>query len=363
MGLFGGKNSIFNQAARTVSNSVSNPTKTFNTAFGTKLPTTINIGGKQVGTGVGVDSLLSQARSSLRDIQKTGKQANVDWNNAGKGDVGKVVSDYYEGTYNFVTTIPRTVKGYATGTQDKENQKTLGSLLGSTFSAVGGNAGLSAIGNSSTAQKFLRSEGTKDWTFGYSENLAGAGSGYKSLTGGNISDDDRNNIYQGYVKQGVVALAAWGGASAFGGEAAVAPGAEGGAVVVESGTPYYAGGQVISADIAGTGVASGVGAGTTAAASATPWASYLSNAAIGYTLLTGKQAPTSIGDIFAGSPDQGGGGGGNYWDSNPYADVTGNGAGSYGGDGVVEAGVGGMNPIVLTGLIVGAYLLYRRFSK
>lgn len=354
MGLFGGKNSIFNQAARTASGTVTNPVKTFNSAFNTKLPSTINIGGRSVGTGVGVDSLLSQARASLRDLDNTRVQAAKDRDNAQRGEIGK----FYSGQFDTLQNINPIAVG--TRIAQGENPSTSLKKVGGSYLSMGSAGVIPYAGKSSSFQSLMRDENTSKNTLGFSENFAGYSRGTSTLTDtGNLSNDDRNNIVQSYVKVG--AVAGFGGwlNSLFSAPAA-APASEG-AVLVESGTPYYTGAQVASADIAGTGVATGVGAAPVASA-ATPWAAYGSNAALAYSVLTGKKAPQSIGDIISEVRDGSGGRSPSDYFSgpNPYSDVT-DSQSSYGGDGVAPE-FSGSNALVLTGLIVGAYLVYRRFK-
>lgn len=346
---------------RDVSNTVANPTKKFSQATGIKIPTKIKIGGTTIGTGSGLESVMKQTRASIRDLDNTRLQAAKDRDNAQKGEIGK----YYSGVVrnlnnvNPIAIADKTVRGQSLSTTF---QKGIGSFVS------GGSGGLSNyLGDSSTFQREARSEGSKKWTAGFSENYAGYTRGSETLSSrGTISNDDRNNMYQAVIKTGAAAGFAGWIESLFSGAPTAAPVSEG-AVVVETGTPYYTGATVSSTEIA-TGVTTTQTVGGVAApVASSSWlsGSTLSNAALGYSLLTGKQAPTSIGDLVtnpATQPDLGfigdliNGGGRQYISP----DITGDGAGAYGGDNVSEAGI---SPIVLIGVAVGGYLLYRKFAK
>lgn len=263
-----------------------------NKAFGTKIPTSVKIGG----TSVGFDP-VKQLQTSLKEVKKTSSQANTDWKNAGKGDVGKVVSTTFQQKYNLLTAVPRTLKGAATGTLDKENQKTLGSLVAGFF---GVNQGvLNTLGTSSTFQREARRESANDWTLGFSKNFAGTSRGAIGLSNAQLKNEDRTDITQLGVKYAAIATVAYGGSTLFGGSAAP----EGGAVLVESGAPLAGGEVVTSSAIAplGEGVVAGSAAAPVAAAGGSSVGGWVGNTALAYGLLTGKSgAPTSIGDILTG---------------------------------------------------------------
>lgn len=345
---------------KNVSNTVANPTKRFSQATGIKIPDKIKIGGTTIGTGSGLEGAVKQLRTSIRDLDNTRIQAGKDRDNAQKGEVGK----YYSGVarnlnnLNPIAIADKTVRGQSVSTTFQKG-------VGSFFS--GGSGGLSNfLGDSSTFQREARSEGSKKWTAGFSENYAGYTRGSDTLSKtGTLSNDDRNNMLQSVVKTGAAAgFFGWIN-TLFSGAPATAPVSEG-AVLVESGTPYYTGTTVTSTEIA-TGVSTTTTVGGVAApvAAGTSWGAYGTNAALAYSMLTGKSAPQSIGDIISpgggGTPDLGfigdliGGKGRQYISP----DVTGDGSGAYGGDNVVEAGI---SPIVLIGVAVGGYLLYRRFA-
>lgn len=236
--------------------------------------TSVRIGG----TSIGINP-ISQARATLKDVTKTIQQARVDGKNATRGDVGKVASSVGQTYYNALTTVPRTIKGAATGTLNKENQKTLGAYLSNTVGGNSpvGNTFISTLGNSSSAQKALRNDTVKDWTLGLSKNYAGTTRGAVSLSGGKISNADRNDIFQGATKIGL-ATGAYLGASAALGSSAGAP--AGGAVEVSSGgiTPLGSSAVVSSsAEVGVSAAAPGLAAATPGAVAAggTPWYGYV----------------------------------------------------------------------------------------
>ena len=345
---------------RNVSNTVSNPTKRFSQATGIKIPDKIKIGGTTIGTGSGLESVMKQTRASIRDLDNTRIQAGKDRDNAQKGEVGKYYSGYFDSLQNInpISVAEKTARGQSFETSLKK--------IGGSYLSMGSAGVIPYAGKSSSFQDFMRDKNVSKNTLGFSENYAGYSRGTSTLvSSGNLSNDDRNNIIQSYVKTaGVAGFGGWLN-SLFSGGGAAAPATEG-AVVVETGTPYYTGTTISSTEIA-TGVTTTQTVGGVAAPAASGWlsGSTLSNAAIGYSLLTGKQAPTSIGDLVtnpATQPDLGfigdliGGGGRQYISP----DITGDGSGAYGGDNVVEAGI---SPFVMIGVAVGGYLLYRKFAK
>jgi len=346
---------------RSVSNTVSNPSKKFSQATGIKIPGKIKIGGTTIGTDSGLEGAVKQLRSSVRDLDNTRVQAAKDRENASRGEVGKFYAGYTRNLNNLnpLAIAEKTARGQSLEVSGKKG-------IGTFLSNQGGLGGLATMaGNSSTFQREARTEGSKKWTLGFSENFAGYGRGSNTLAStGDLSNDDRNNIIQTYVKVGAVAAGGGWLESLFGGGAAATPASEG-AVLVESGTPYYTGSGVVSAEAGGGAVASGIGAGSAAApvAASTPWAAYGTNAALGYSLLTGKQAPTSIGDLITNPesrPDMGFIGDllGNK--KGPYIspDITGDGSAAYGGDNVASE----INPFVLGGLALAAFFVVRKIA-
>lgn len=279
----------FEDVKRAVS-TVTNP-------FGSR--TSIRIGG----TSIGIDP-ISQARATLKDVTKTIQQARVDGKNATRGDVGKVASSAGQTYYNALTTVPRTIKGAATGTLNKENQKTFGAYLSNTVggNSVSGNALISTLGNSSSAQKALRNDTVKDWTLGFSKNYAGTTRGAVSLSGGQISNSDRNDIYQGATKVGIATGAYLGASAALGGSVASTPTA--GAVEVSSGGITPLGSSAVVSSSAEVGAAAAVpgvtaAAPVAAAAGGTPWYGYVLGAggAAGLIKHNGSTTVPGIGEV------------------------------------------------------------------
>ncbi len=355
--LFGGKNSAINKGFRDVgkraTQTVMNPTKKFSQVTGIKLPDKIRIGGTTIGTDTGIQGVLKQAQSSLRDLDKGRIQAKKDISNAERGEVGK----FYGGAVrNFNNINPlyiaeKTARGQSL---DKTFQKAAGTFIGGSYQSIANYAG-----RTSSVQSALRDENLDKNTFGASGNLAGYTRGVSTLTNqGNLSNEDRNDIIQGYTKIAAVAT----GAAAYSYLTAPATGA----VQVAGGTGYVAP-AVTSTEIA-TGVTTTyAGVGSTTAGASWLTGANATNAALAYTALTGKQAPTSIGDLItnpATQPDLGGIAdlfrprtGASYLSP----EVSGDGAGAYGGDGVTAE-----NPLMqillFSGLALAGVYLYKRFA-
>ena len=291
-----GKNSVVGQVTKFATTSVTNPIGALNTAFGANIPTSVKI----AGTSVGVNP-LTQVRATLIDLKKTQKQAAVDRENAKKGEIGKFYSGQFDRINNLnpISIAEKTVRGQSLSTTLK---KAGGSLLvsNSLFPADA----TTFAGKSSTFQRVARDKNTSKNTFGFSENFAGFSRGGSTLvSSGNLSNDDRNNIIQSYVKVGAVAgVGGWLNSLFSGAPAPAAGGASEGAVVVESGTPFAGTGAVSSADIAaGAGTSAFPSAAAPVAAGGSGWFAQGSTAALAYSaLFGGKGSPSSIGDIFTG---------------------------------------------------------------
>lgn len=344
------------RVAKNIETTIRNPLKRVSQVTGVKLPQTIRIGGKDIGTGIGTDALLKQAKSSLRDVKQAGRQAHTDWNNASRGEIGKYIAKTGEGVYGTVAAIPRAA---ISGNWEKELQRGYGNsrmALSPIENMIGENQGW---------QNALKDKNLNKWTLGTAKNFAGQTHGHATMqSSGILSNEDRVQWQQLSVKAAAVVAAIFGGgaaASAYGGSGTAGAGATG---TVTLGTP--------TVTTVGVGTA-GAGAGTTAAGAAaagTPWwgtalagAGTAVGTAVGTGLINrGTQAATDgatnwLDDLIGGGRDETSPG------INPpmFSDPTGNAPGSYGGDGVESFEGGGQFVAIGAACLVG-YLLYRRFA-
>lgn len=280
-----------------------NPIATANKALGLKIPTSVKIGNNSVGLDPG-----KQIETSAREVKKIGQQAETDWRNAGKGEIGKWAAGYGQSVYNIAAAPVNWVSGKSSF--ERESQKTWGG-----FHNLAGFGTSAYFGQSSGVQEFLRDENLTKNTFGLSKNYAGTSRGSFTMnTAGTISNEDRVQAQQLGVKVAAVLAAIFGGAAAFGGGAAPAGGAGAGAGAAGTGSSAALTMPTLGSS-AGYGATASYGLGTasagTAAASGGGWLATAGtvggNVGLLYSALSGNPAPSSIGDIFTGggiNPEQ-----------------------------------------------------------
>lgn len=335
---------------RNIETSIRNPIKHFNNATGTKLPSSVTIGGKKISTNIGTDALLKQARTSLREIKTADTNVRDAWQDAGKGEIGIWASGVGQSLYNISAAPINVVTGKSSF--EKQSQKFLGG-----FQNMAGFGTEGYIGRKKEITSALRDKNFNKNTGNFGKNWAGTSEGTVTLNrDGTLSNENRVDMQQMLAKAGAIVIAILTGgaaASAYGGGGAGA-GAGVGAVEVGGGSAIGSGGVVTSANI-------GVG---TAAASGTPW--YVTAgtglvSSVGGGVATGlvkrgTDAATGgisnyIDDLIGGGSREPGSAPGSSIMPPMFSDPTGN-AGSYGGDGVVSSE--GISPVVMIG---GALLL------
>lgn len=333
-----------------------NPARSIRNITGVKIPTSISIGGRSVNLDPNLDAQIKQAQSSLRDLKNAGRQAEVDWKNAGRGEVGKFVSTAADGAYTMTMALPRAI---STGDWEHQAQKFYGgsrAVLSPLENMIGKNQGW---------QDKLRNEDAwyNKWTGNTFENFAGQTRGHAQMeSSGTLLNEDRVAWQQLSVKAAAVVAAIFGGAALAGGGAAPAGGG------AATGTVTLGEATVTTVGVGSGSAAAGGGA---AAAASTPWwGTALGSAAggIGTAVAGGlvnrgvASASDGIGNYLDDLIGIGNGGDGETpsYGYNPpmFSDPTGN-AGSYGGDAVSTD----FTPYIAIGatLVIG-YLAYRKFA-
>ncbi|NJM09521.1 MAG: hypothetical protein HC883_01075 [Bdellovibrionaceae bacterium] len=290
-----------NFVSRTVKRAT-NPIATVNKTLKINIPTEVKIGSTKIGLDPG-----KQVQTSVQEVKKIGRQAETDWRNAGRGEIGNYIAKTAEGAYGVVATIPRAI---SSGNWEKELQRGYGNSR-MALSPIE-----NSIGKSNSWQTFLRDENLNKNTFGTAKNFAGQTRGHSTMqSSGFISNEDRVQWQQLSVKAAAVVGAIFGGAALAGGGAVPAGGAGAGA----AGTGSSALTMPALGSSYGYGASATYGLGSSAAsvgaaASGGSWLATAGQIGAGggllYSALTGRPAPASIGDIFTGggiNPDQGGG--------------------------------------------------------
>lgn len=330
-----------------------------------------------------------------------GRQVSQTWKDTGTGEIG----GFYHNLANQAWGVYKNpVDAAQTGNWNKYGQQLLGDQVATYF---GVKQQSQFVGNSPTAQNLLRDPNLNKNTLGLSKNYAGTMRGVQTLTNdGTLSNSDRNDAYQYWVK-GVAAAAGAGAYSSIAAGAgeetaatAVVDTQEGGAVelagdtygdlVSESVTTEplyledYGAVQVDSVPLeaspeleavpsldAGVGAAPGANAANAAGAGAS-YAQYLGYGAIGYGVLTGKSGSGSafdLGGITTGDPQNA------DW-MNQISDLLNSTnanspnrrpSGGFSNipvasDGTGSTAVGGTSILMLGALAVGGYFLAKKFK-
>lgn len=366
-----GKNSVVSNALTVSTKAVTNPVSVVNKAFNLKIPDSIKIGG----TSIGLDP-LDQVKASLRDVKNAGRQASVDWKNAGRGEIGKFVSTGTQGVYTMTMALPRAI---SSGDWEKEAQRFYG----------GSRAALSPlenmIGKNQGWQDALRNQDAwyNKWSGNTFKNFAGQTRGHAQMeSSGTLSNADRNDWTQLSVKAGAVVAAIFGGAAAYGAYSGSGAAAGGGAAA--SG----AGGAGLTLPTLGSsygGASAGYGLGVGSLTGATSAGTTAAAAGGGFWSTTGTIAGTSLLSRLVG----GGGGGvqisgiGGASDGGLYDQIGGLIGDLFGGGGGGSGGVArgpayvtdpqasysmpeaiGENPVMslalIAGLGVGAWYVYKK---
>lgn len=377
-----------------VVDSVTNPGRLIKNATG--INTTVSIGGKRIDLTPGTDNLVKQARASLKDVKKqssasladlkkAGRQAEINWNNLSRGEVGKYIAKTGEGLYGVTMTIPRAIQS---GNWSKELQRGYGNsrmALSPIENMIGENKGWQ--------DKLRNDKGWNAWTLGTAKNFAGQTHGHATMqSSGTISNADRVQWQQLSVKAAAVVAAIFGGAAVAGaysgsGSAAGAGAAGAGSSAAGAGSAGLtlptlgssAGyGASASYGLGSTVVGTGAGAGaslTGGAAAATGtswWATGLGSLAGGIgTGVASSYLNRGVAAATDGATNYlddllgiGNGGTENvtpYPQPTYYSDPTGN-AGSYGGDNVSDSIVG-LSPLGIAALALTAFAVYKAVKK
>lgn len=295
----------------------------------------------------------------IPSIKKIDSNIRAEAKRAGKGEVGKLVGGIGQSYFNVVTTIPRAI---VTGDIKKAALRGVTSGINVAGFGVPG-----YLGKSSTAQRVLRSETTKKFTLGFSENVAGYQRGIaEGSKSGMIRQDDWINIYQGAAKIGAV-VGTVGAASYFAAPApAAAPVPESLAGMTISQPATF--GPTTAELMAGASTAApaatpalGATAATTAATAAAPAAAastgigtylqYGAGAALIKSLIPGAQQALAGNPIFMPNDD-----------SNQWAGALNNAINRSpsGAPEAVEAGIGGSTVVVAGVAVVALYLMKRK---
>jgi len=356
-----------------------NPVAGLRATTGIKLPTTISIGGKSINVSPDISAQIKQAQSSLRDVKQAGRQAEVDWKNSSKGEVGKYVAKTGEGVYGVVMTLPRAIQS---GNWERELQRGYGNsrmALSPIENMIGENKGWQ--------DKLRNDKGWNAWTLGTAKNFAGQTHGHATMqSSGTISNADRVQWQQLSVKAAAVVAAIFGGAAvagAYGGSgtagagAAGASGTAGGVGAGSAGLTMPALGSSagygttasygLGSTVVGTGSGAGaslVGGGAAASSGLGFWGTL--GTGVGTQLVgglvnrgtaaVGDATNNYIGDLLGNNPEQ---------PSMPnyggapqmYADPTGNGGASYGGQTSEESA---QTYLLLGAAALAGYLIYKR---
>lgn len=320
------------------------------------------------------EDTFEPVQSVIADI---GHSAENAWQDAGRGEIGRLVGGFGQSLYNIPVGLYQAV---STGRYDTGLQKTFGSALNV---ATGGLA--SYAGQSSGVQDFLRNKDLNAWTGGIFEDVGGITHGINTTANeGVLSNSDRNLAIQGLVKGGV-AYGAFAGYNALTAPAAGNP-ATGAVLIDDAYAPNVLnGGAVTSQELAspaisafdaadGVGVALGppdtIGAAVEAANAGGFWSSVgsgaLSTVKIGAEIGIAKQILGPSGGGYFGGGDN----------SNPYPLIPSlsnffPGAGGsaptttvtqpQSAVGSKPSAAGGAGTAVL--LAVGAFFLVRRLAK
>lgn len=355
-----------------------NPVAGLRATTGIKLPTTISIGGKSINVSPDISAQIKQAQSSLRDVKQAGRQAEVDWKNSSKGEVGKYVAKTGEGVYGVVMTLPRAIQS---GNWERELQRGYGNsrmALSPIENMIGENQGW---------QDALKNKNLNKWTLGTAKNFAGQTHGHATMqSSGVLSNADRVQWQQLSVKAAAVVAAIFGGAAvagAYGGSgtagagAAGASGTAGGVGAGSAGLTMPALGSSagygttasygLGSTVVGTGSGAGaslVGGGAAASSGLGFWGTL--GTGVGTQLVgglvnrgtaaVGDATNNYIGDLLGNNPEQ---------PSMPnyggapqmYADPTGNGGASYGGQTSEESA---QTYLLLGAAALAGYLIYKR---
>lgn len=248
------------------------------------------------GLGIKIPSINQIGKNINRAAINVGKQAEQTWKDAGRGEVGKWAGGIGQSAYNAALAAPRAV---VTGQYGKEIQRFAGSAANLyTYGA------LDYASKSNFIKKTLNDKSVDQWTLGLSGDLYSASRGASTMSrDGQISNYDRNRIFQGIVKGAAIGGAAY-AASTYFGASTVAPGTLGAqpivdvtaATAVPGATPIAIG----SAGVTSTEIGLGSVAASTTAAASTPWYTTLAQGVgigIGTRALTaGQQAAQNLGD-------------------------------------------------------------------
>lgn len=361
-----------------VVDSVTNPGRLIKNATG--INTTVSIGGKKIDLTPGTQNLVKQARASLKDIKKTGKQADVDWQNAGKGEIGIWASNYGQSVYNIARAPVNVITGKSSF--EKESQKTLGG-----FQNLAGFGTEGYIGRKKEITSALRDKNFNKNTFNFGKNWAGTSEGTVTLNeSGTLSNANRVDMQQMLVKAGAVVAAiltggaiAGGGSAAGGGGSAAASGVGSSSSLTLPTLGSSAGyGSTATYGLGSTAVGTGAGAGASlgggsaAAAAGTSWWSTglgslaggigtgVASSYLNRGVASATEGATSYIDDLLGI------GNGGTEDVTPYPSQFLSGQesipGSYGGDNVTDEIVG-LSPMGIAALAVVGFLIYRQVSK
>lgn len=265
-------------------------------------------------------------RAANQATRSVANAAQVNWENAGRGEVGRLVSGAVQSAYNLTVAPARLV----TARSDEDFRREVARVGGSAYN----------IGTGGAADYFARTSGVQtvlnqDDIFG--RNLAAQARVVSSAGRGNdVSNYDRNLAVQGLVKQGAAAAAVFGGVAAYSAYGASAATAGTGAAASGSGTAAASGG-FFSTGLKYAGAASI--AGKVLSGQSTPQQAF------------GEIAGPEYGDLFSGISNLIGGSGGrrpSYVNSNQADNAY-----------VPEGD--GPSLLVLAGLGVAAYFIARRF--
>lgn len=294
-------------------------------------------------------------KNPVQWARDTGSSASRDFQNAGRGEVGKFVSGAGQSAYNLAAAPVRAV---STGNYSKELQRAGGSYLNlASYNRA------DYLGRSPTAQRVLN----KDPIYG--RNVGAYTHGVStSARSGELSNRDRNYIVQGGIKTAAVVgaglvLAPAAPSAAAGGGDIFATAGPGSAPGVLSAPAYGSSGAAATSSI-GASSLSASGAGTAAAASSGSGVlSTIKTLAeqLGITTAVAK----IIGNKIAGSP-QGTTSetvplpffGGPGSDSGPIFNVPGTSGGGYGAINPAD-----LNKVALFGALAVGTLLALKATK
>lgn len=252
------------------------------------------------------NEVKKQTDSIGRGINKSaisiGKSAEINWKNAGRGEVGKFLAQQGQAEYNKNLALPRAIQ---TGQWNKEGQRFVGGMM------VNATPIESYVGNNKSLMRTMNDDNLNKNTLGITSNFANSWHGIDTAaTDGKISNADRNDMWQGLTKAAAAVAVYFGGSAAYGAFAGGGEAAAGvGAVEVAGGTPLVEG-AVVSTSI---GAGSTTAAGTTAAAatgSGMSWSTWAATGGLGaLSALTGGKGAGSSNAFDFGQQDDGSGAG------------------------------------------------------